>query len=80
MDHILSNMDNPIPAPGTESSTDMTSRKFEDDDMSDDDREALAAHIAKMGGKPGDADQVEAKSVKCSEVGCRGIWKRRGCR
>jgi hypothetical protein len=73
MDHILENMDKPIPSADAEtSSTPMSNRRFEDDDMDEDDKAALAAHIAKIGGRPGDAQEVAAKSVKCSEVGRLG--------
>jgi hypothetical protein len=39
-----------------------------DDDEDEDDQEALQAHIKKMGGDPTKADDVEAKSVKCTDV------------
>ncbi len=73
MDHILANMDSPVPSAAEQSAASSSAapgdtRKFEDDDMDEDDRAALAAHIAKMGGKAGDGEVVEAKSVKCTDV------------
>ena len=67
MDHIIANMDNPVPADlSTLSTASGTPAEMEDDD--EDDQEALAAHIKKTGGDPSKADDVEAKSVKCSDV------------
>lgn len=64
-------MDSPIPsasAPNASASSGPAGSINVDDDDEDGDNEALAAHIAKMGGKPADADVAEARSVKCSDV------------
>lgn len=62
-------MDSPVPAAGSSSSTTpQNANQSNDDDDEDGDSEALAAHIAKMGGKLGDAGVQEARSVKCSDV------------
>lgn len=63
-------MDNPVPA-GDESTaaTGSAGKPMDvDDDEDEDDQEALQAHIKKMGGDPSKADDVEAKSVKCTDV------------
>lgn len=70
LDHIVANMDSPVPA-GDESTaaTGSAGKPMDvDDDEDEDDQEALQAHIKKMGGDPSKADDVEAKSVKCTDV------------
>ena len=57
MDHLINNADNPVPeapAQGTAGA----------DDIDDEDQEAFAAHVQKMGG-----DEPVAQSIKCSECG-----------
>lgn len=65
MDHILAHMEDPVPSLDQQSSSAPIDVDDDDEDM---DREALAAHVAKIGGKPGAENDVEAKSVKCSDV------------
>jgi hypothetical protein len=67
-------MDNPIPSasdptPSTTAAQGQSNddKNFEDYD-NDEDSAALAAHITKMGGDPSKASDVEAKSVKCTDV------------
>lgn len=67
MDHILAHMEEPVPASDQQSSS-SAAINVDDDDEEEEDREALAAHVAKIGGKPGAENDVEAKSVKCSDV------------
>ena len=52
MDHLLANSDNPIPAP------DQQGPAPAGDDEDEDDKEALAAHIKKMGGTVNEDDLV----------------------
>jgi hypothetical protein len=63
-------MDNPVPAGDEPITTSGSAVKpmDVDDDEDEDDQEALQAHIKKMGGDPSKADDVEAKSVKCTDV------------
>ena len=64
-------MDNPVPTDTSASQAPAptgTSDKPMDLDDDEDDQEALQAHIKKMGGDPSKADDVEAKSVKCTDV------------
>jgi hypothetical protein len=70
LDHIVANMDNPVPAGDEPITTSGSADKpmDVDDDEDEDDQEALQAHIKKMGGDPSKADDVEAKSVKCTDV------------
>ncbi|KAJ9097490.1 hypothetical protein QFC19_006762 [Naganishia cerealis] len=71
LDHIITNMDNPVPSADAQMPTGTNNGAAGDDDE-DDDAEALKAHIAKMkaGGdaSAGNGEQL-AKSVKCSECG-----------
>lgn len=55
MDHLLANADKPIP-------------ESMDEQIDEDDEEAVRAHIKKLGGAVDDSDAV-AKSIKCSECG-----------
>ncbi|ADV23763.1 DNA-binding protein [Cryptococcus gattii E566] len=55
MDHLLANADKPIP-------------EAMDEQIDEDDEEAVRAHIKKLGGAVDDSDAV-AKSIKCSECG-----------
>lgn len=64
-------MDNPVPAAGstdTSAAAGSSDKPMDLDDDDDDDQEALQAHIKKMGGDPSKADDVEARSVKCTDV------------
>ena len=63
MDHLIANTDNPVPAADQQGAS--TSN---DDDVDEEDKEALAAHIQKMGGTVDGPEQV-AQSIKCSECG-----------
>ncbi|KAG7529174.1 hypothetical protein FFLO_05761 [Filobasidium floriforme] len=71
LDHIVANMDNPVPAGDEPTAASGSAGKpmDVDDDEDEDDQEALQAHIKKMGGDPTKADDVEAKSVKCTDCG-----------
>ena len=81
MDHLIANSENPIPPPDQQGGTTSTSA----DDVDEDDQDAVAAHIKKMGGTVNDADMVAQasdstptsflelkggeQSIKCSDCG-----------
>lgn len=56
MDHLLANSENPIPEPG------QPDEAGKDDDLDEDDTDAVATHIRKMGGTVNDADMVAQAS------------------
>ncbi|KAK4687826.1 UBX domain-containing protein 1/4, partial [Tremellales sp. Uapishka_1] len=62
MDHLLGNSEKPVPAAGEQG------KKDAEMDEDEDDQEALAAHVKKMGGKEGSENDQEAKSLKCGQV------------